>query len=293
MTRLTFGTRRVILVLAALLLAAVFLLPAKSRTVLQMAGKPIAATVALPIRVFSAVDSGILDIWEFYVALRGVREENEHLRRELALLRAQNAELREAAAAGQRLSGLLEFKQRMLFETVAARVLARDASNWFRGVVLDKGERDGVRAEMGVVTSTGVVGRIVKSNPSTSVVLLLTDPNNAVTGLIQRTRDEGIVEGTLNGQARMKYIPLLSTVREGDTIVTSGLTGGFPRGIPIGAITRVEKGEGELFRSADIVPDVDFAKLEEVLVITVPRPFTDEEASPLPPGQSPPRDTTR
>jgi rod shape-determining protein MreC len=110
------------------------------------------------------------------------------------------------------------------------------------------------------------------------VVLLITDPNNAVTGLIQRTRDEGIVEGTVRGLARMKYIPLLSAVRVGDTVVTSGLTGGFPKGLVIGSVRSLEKGEGDLFQSADITPEVDVSKLEEVLVISTPRPF-DERAT--------------
>ena len=156
-------------------------------------------------------------------------------------------------------------------QTVAARVIGRDATNWYRGVVLDKGERDGIQAEMGVMTLTGAVGRVVKTRASSSVVLLITDPNNAVTSLIQRTRDEGIIEGTFGGTVRMKYIPLLSTVRVGDPVVTSGLTGGFPKGVPVGTITNIQKDEGELFQTADVQPEVDFTKLEEVLVVTVPR----------------------
>ncbi|MFM8551002.1 MAG: rod shape-determining protein MreC, partial [Nitrospiraceae bacterium] len=133
--------------------------------------------------------------------------------------------------------------------------------------VLDKGARDGVKIEMGVMATDGAVGRVVKVTPYTAMVLLISDPNNAVTGLIQRTRDEGIVEGTADGRARMKYIPLLATLQGGDVVVTSGLAGGFPRGIPLGTITKVDKSEGELFQSAEIVPDVDLRKLEEVLVI--------------------------
>jgi rod shape-determining protein MreC len=144
--------------------------------------------------------------------------------------------------------------------------------------VLNRGERDGIRPEMGVMTQAGVVGRVVKANPSTAVVLLITDPNNAVTGLIQRTRDEGIVEGTVRGLARMKYIPLLSAARVGDTVVTSGLTGGFPKGLVIGSVRSIERVEGDLFQSADITPEVDVSKLEEVLVISTPRPF-DERAA--------------
>ncbi|MDE3035255.1 MAG: rod shape-determining protein MreC, partial [Nitrospirota bacterium] len=149
-------------------------------------------------------------------------------------------------------------------------------TNWYQSIVLDKGARDGINVEMGVMAPDGAVGRVVKVTPFTSMVLLITDPNNAVTGLIQRTRDEGIVEGTADGRARMKYIPLLATLQSGDVVVTSGLTGGFPRGIPMGTITRIDKAEGELFQSAEIVPEVDLHKLEEVLVITDPLPVGDE-----------------
>lgn len=121
---------------------------------------------------------------------------------------------------------------------------------------------------MGVITPVGVVGRIVKTTMSTAVALLLTDPNNAIAGLLQRTRDEGIVEGTPQHGVRMKYIPLLAGVREGDWIVTSGLVGGFPRGLPIGTVTTVEKDEGELFQVAAVEAAVDLSKVEEVLVIT-------------------------
>jgi rod shape-determining protein MreC len=95
----------------------------------------------------------------------------------------------------------------------------------------------------------------------------VTDPNNAIAGLIQRTRDEGIVQGTQQGLAQLKYIPLLSTLRDGDRVVTSGLIGDFPRGLVIGTITRIDKEEGALFQSAELMPEVDIGRVEEVLVI--------------------------
>jgi rod shape-determining protein MreC len=98
-------------------------------------------------------------------------------------------------------------------------------------------------------------------------VLLLTDPNNAIAGLIQRTRDEGIVEGVPQGRARLKYIPMLSAVKEGDRVVTSGLVGGFPRGLAIGTITSIDREEGALFQTGELAPEVDVNRVEEVLVI--------------------------
>ena len=266
--RSTPGARRVVVLFFALFLLALFLLPAQTRGLLQQASQPLAWLVSYPLEGFAGAGSRLGNLWEGYVALQDVRQENGRLRRELELLRGQNTALREAAASAKRLEGLLGFKDRSAFESIAARVIARNATNWYRALVLDKGDRDGVKMEMGVVTPAGVVGRVVKTTPHTAIVLLITDPNNAVTGLIQRTRDEGLVEGTPKGQSRMKYIPLLSSVQEGDAVVTSGLTGGFPRGLAIGVITKINKSEGELFQSADVVPEVDFSKLDEVVVIT-------------------------
>jgi len=287
----TSGTRRVTLVLLALLLSALLVFPTQSQGLLQYIGVPLAPIVTLPIETLAALDRNLRDVWEGYVALHGVREENQRLRREVELLRDQNSRLREGVSASQRLTALLEFKERTASQTVAAQVIGRDATNWYRAVMVNKGEGDGVRVEMGVITPAGVVGRVVKTNASASMVLLVTDPNNAITGLIQRTRDEGIVEGTARGLARLKYIPLLSTVRSGDRVITSGLTGGFPRGLPIGVITSIDKTEGDLFQSAEIVPDTDLTRLEEVLIITAPRGEAESDADALsaqPPQQRKP-----
>ncbi len=275
--RSTYGTKRLAVVLFALLLAALFLLPSQSQGVLQFLGGPLGQVLSVPLEAFSSLDRRMTEIWDGYVALRGIREENRQLRKELEFVQGQNNQLREAAVATQRLEAILDFKQKSIPDMVAAQVIGRDATNWYRGIILNKGEQDGVHAEMGVVTPAGVVGRVVKATSSSSVVLLMTDPNNAIAALVQGTRDEGIVEGTRNGRARMKYIPLLSTVHPGDRVITSGLTGSFPRGLAIGVMTHIEKEEGDLFRSAELEPEVDMTKLDEVLVIR--SPYEESDAS--------------
>jgi rod shape-determining protein MreC len=271
MLRALSGTTRLILLLLALLLSVIFLLPKQTRSVLQTVGQPISAVVFLPIEALTTLEQSVIGLWQEYVALRHVREENRQLRRDLDVLQRQNSDLRESAVAAQRLGSLLEFKEQFVPHTVAARVVRRDSTNWYSSVILNKGDRDGIRPEMGVMTSAGIVGRVVKTGPFSSIVLLVTDPHNAITGIIQRSRDEGIVEGTFQGRARIKYLPLLASIRVGDIVVTSGLTGGFPRGIVIGTVLTMQKEEGELFQSAEIAPQVDLSKLEEVLIITVPR----------------------
>jgi len=271
MLRALSGTTRLILLLLALLLSVIFLLPKQTRSVLQAVGQPISAVVFLPIEALTTMEQSVIGLWQEYVALRHVREENRQLRRDLDVLQRQNSDLRESAVAAQRLGSLLEFKEQFVPHTVAARVMGRDSTNWYSSVILNKGDRDGIRPEMGVMTSAGIVGRVVKTGPFSSIVLLVTDPHNAITGIIQRSRDEGIVEGTFQGRARIKYLPLLASIRVGDIVVTSGLTGGFPRGIVIGTVLTMQKEEGELFQSAEIAPQADLSKLEEVLIITVPR----------------------
>lgn len=271
MLRALSGTTRFILLLLALLLSVIFLLPKQTRSVLQTVGQPISAVVFLPIEALTTLEQSVIGLWQEYVALRHVREDNRQLRRDLEVLQRQNSDLRESAIAAQRLESLLEFKEQFVPHTVAARVMGRDSTNWYSSVILNKGDRDGIRPEMGVMTSVGIVGRVVKTGPFSSIVLLVTDPHNAITGIIQRSRDEGIVEGTSQGRARIKYLPLLANIRVGDIVVTSGLTGGFPRGIVIGTVLTMQKEEGELFQSAEIAPQADLSKLEEVLIITVPR----------------------
>jgi rod shape-determining protein MreC len=265
------GTRRLVLVSVLLLLIVLFLLPSQSQGLLQYVSNPLGEVLSLPIEAVSSIDHAISELWAGYVGLQMVREENEQLRKDIELLRGQNSQLRESASATERLKSLLQFKEQAASAMVAAQVIGRDASNSYRSVILNKGESDGIKPDMGVVTPVGVVGRIVKTTGATAVVLLVTDPSNAIAGLIQRTRDEGIVEGTHQGLARLKYIPLLSTVRDGDRVVTSGLVGGFPRGLPIGTIMRIDRSEGALFQSAEMIPEVDMSRLEEVLVIQDPR----------------------
>jgi rod shape-determining protein MreC len=207
-------------------------------------------------------------IWSDYVFLVGVREENQKLREELYQLQNENIQQGEATAALKRLESFLEFKEQIPYPMIAARVIGRDPTNWYRTMIIDKGEKDGIRVDMGVIVPRGVVGRVMKTATGISQIQLLTDRNSAVAGLIQRTRDEGIIEGTENGLARLKYLPVLSESQEGDLVLTSGLTGSFPKDLLVGRIHRVRRQDRALFQEAEVTPMVDFSKLEEVLVIT-------------------------
>jgi rod shape-determining protein MreC len=276
------GAKRAVFVLLAVLAAALLAFPESRQGPVQVAGRIIVSAVALPLRAVDALNHGIESVWNRYLTLHLVREENLTLRQEIARLKSDNTRLRETAASTDRLRALLDLKERLSYTTIAAQVIGRDPTNWYRSIVINKGRKDGLTTDMGVLTPAGVVGRVVKVYDRLAVVLLIIDRNNAVTGLIQRTRDEGIVEGTDKGLARIKYLPLLSTVKVGDQVVTSGLAGGFPRGLPIGRITKIERREAELFLSAEIEPDSDFSRFDEVLVVMVPRETSGSSAPPFP-----------
>ncbi len=275
--RVSYNARRFALAITVVLVLGFLLLPKQTQGVFQQLGGPVGWIVSWPLEGVAGIHDGIGRLWSRYLALQEVEAENRQLRRDLEFFQGQNTQLREAAAATERLTALLEFKSQALPVMIAAQVIGRDTGTWYRTIILNKGERDGVHPDMGVITPAGVVGRIVKTTAVTSVVLLVIDPNNAIPGLIQRTRDEGIVEGTLQGLAHLKYIPLLSNVRNGDRVVTSGLVGGFPRGLAIGTITKIDREEGALFQSAELTPDVDPYRVEEVLVIESPFVPSEDE----------------
>jgi rod shape-determining protein MreC len=271
MLRQIINYRRFILLFLVVLLVAALLFPELQKRPFHFLGRPVVFLVSGIQEGLTWIGGGFGHVWNGYIDLVSVQRENETLRQDLARLQNENIRLEEAALANDRLKQLLDLKKEMPYHLLAAEVIGRDPSNWYRTVMINKGTRDGVGIEMGVITPAGVVGRVIKADPASSQVLLLTDRNSAVAALIQRTRDEGLVEGTEKGFARIKYLSLLADLNEGDLVLTSGLTGVFPKGLQIGTLGRATKKELDLFQQAEVTPAVDFTKLEEVLVVRFPK----------------------
>jgi rod shape-determining protein MreC len=227
-------------------------------------------TVSPFIQVTAAVVGGVTDVWRDYVDLRHLREENKRLRRESAAAQRRIDQLEEQVLETQRLQRLLALRQVSQAEFLAARVVGKDATNWFKTILVDRGSVEGVQRGLPVLGADGLVGRVVEVTPTSAKVQLLTDPVSAVGGLIQRTRVTGIVSGNLGAGARVRYLPLLADVTVGDEVITSGMGGLFPKGIPIGRIAKVERRSGALFQEAALQPAVDLSRLEEVLILTRP-----------------------
>lgn len=227
--------------------------------------------VLRPLQLVTTQATGAVGgVWGRYVSLVGAEKENRELRERLRRLDAEHQHDAEVELENRRLNRLLDFQADVPSQVVTARVIGKDASGIFQSFVLDRGERDGIAAGMAVVCADGVVGRIAQASPHGSRVLLLSDHNSGVDALVQRTRARGLVEGALNRSCSMKYIKRGDELDVGDVVVTSGLDGIFPKGILIGRVSALTQKDFGLFQVAEVVPAVDFSKLEEVLVLTSP-----------------------
>lgn len=198
-----------------------------------------------------------------------LRAENARLRDEVGRLRGDTARLSEVARENDQLREQLNLKREQpLYQWVPARVIDRDASNLLRSVAINRGSADGISVGMTVITPAGLVGQIDRVGPRTARVLLITDVSSSATALIQGSRADGVVSGKAQPYLLMRYIRQPAEVKTGDRVVTSGVGGIFPNGIPIGRVTSVSKKDIEPFQEARIDPELDFQRLETVLVIT-------------------------
>ena len=188
-------------------------------------------------------------------------------RKEVERLKSRLTGLEEVIRENTRLQNLLEFKRKTIYSSVVANVIGRDPSRWNAAVVIDKGRSDGLKVGMPVVNDGGIIGKIVEVSSEKSKVLLLIDPQFSVAGLIQQSRETGVVSGTLNGLARMRFIDRDARLQIGDKVITSKLSPTFPESLIIGEVTRVYQDPQGLSQECILQPAVSFSQLEEVLVI--------------------------
>lgn len=202
-----------------------------------------------------------------YVALVSVNRENEILKTENARLRIQNSDLIEKANENKRLKRFLGFKKSLEHSTLLAQVIGMDASGVYQTVFINKGKDDGITPNMPVVAADGVVGKIMAVYGNMSQVGLMTDPAVSIDARIQRTRDRGVITGDLSASCLLRYLNRKASVQQGDTVITSGLDGVFPKGLTIGVVQSVHPGQHGLFWEAIVQPSANLNELEEALVI--------------------------
>jgi rod shape-determining protein MreC len=203
-----------------------------------------------------------------YFDLVNVRKENARLRKRVAALEGEKTRLAELEVENRHLSDLLELRAALGMRAVAARVIGADATELSRTLVLSQGSGSGLRRDLPVISTDGVVGKLIAVAPNASRVLLIDDHNSGLDAFDQRSRARGIVAGLLNGQMTMKYVDRTEDVKPGDAVVTSGLDGIFPRGLLVGQVTQVSQEGPGLFLNVGIRAAADFKKLEQVLILT-------------------------
>lgn len=266
-------------VIAVLFIMAVFLVFTSRRSTYPVSGGAAGILIVAPLQDFFVSSARLVkSVWYNYFFLISTAEQNRALRSEVQRLVAENNRCQEVELANQRLRSLLNFQKEFDIRVSAAEVIARDPSGWFKTIIIDKGSADGVRKRMPVVVAAGVVGQIIDVSLYYSKVLLAIDKNSAIDGLCQRSRAGGIVKGAdENDQCDFIYALRTSDISVGDTIITSGLDGIYPKGLPLGRVSGVVKKNYGMFQSVEIEPFVNFDELEEVLVVlNQPRhDFTD------------------
>jgi rod shape-determining protein MreC len=220
-----------------------------------------------PLMAITFVVKKIRYVWDNYILLVGTQKKNRELQKTVDLLREQTMSLQEVRAENDRLRRLLSLKERLPMRTISAEIIGRDPLEWFKAVLINKGQNDGVKKNQAVTTHQGVVGRTLEVASDCSKVLLITDTNSSVDAMVQRTRARGIVGGRASHLCELQYFASSDDVQRGDLVITSGLCGIFPKGLAVGRVGQVEKDPFGLFRYIELVPSASLNKLEEVSVL--------------------------
>lgn len=194
--------------------------------------------------------------------------ENKRLKEELLQLSTERLQYGEVINENKRLKELLAFKQEKHKIVCKARVIGRSYDRFLMLMTIDKGKVDGIQKNMAVISPKGLVGKIYEVKESFSQILLVRDPNFSVSVRVQESRVEGVLSGTGYTFVNLNYIPPEENIEKGNVIVTSGLDGLFPSGIPVGIVHSVNKENVEFFQNIKVIPFQYDTKLEEVIVIS-------------------------
>jgi rod shape-determining protein MreC len=213
------------------------------------------------------LQNGGRSILHDYLFLRGVRAENRQLKDQIEQMRLEQVRLSEDATQAHRLQSLLAFREQFISKTVAAQVIGSSGSDLSRSIYIDKGENAGLKPDMAVITAGGIVGKVWLVYPSTSLVLMINDQTSGVGVFMEKSRLQGVLRGTPNGELILERVMSDEQVAPGETVLSSGGDQIFPKGLPVGTVSKVSPGK-EMFLSIKVKPAADLSRLEEVLVVT-------------------------
>ncbi|HVR41053.1 MAG TPA: rod shape-determining protein MreC [Thermoanaerobaculia bacterium] len=206
------------------------------------------------------------DMYHGYLDMRRAVNENVRLHRQVAQLTTDNLKLQQSEGDVRRLRALLAYSEEFTMQTSLAQTIMLDTAGRFKSIIIDKGSGDGVEVNDAIVNANGLIGRVVLTTKDLAKIQLVTDSNCAVGSLLTRTRRQGVVRGNGGTALQMLDVPSLSDVSPGDEVLTAGIDGVYPKGIPIGTVVSAEPGQ-TLFKNIVVKPAVDFGKIEEVIVI--------------------------
>jgi rod shape-determining protein MreC len=260
---------RKVVLLGSLVAACLVLLTLQTRGYGSAAGD-IFAVVTAPIQTGLAKASrATFGLWTTYLDWKNVRAENRRLREEVQELRVQSLRVNETDDENRRLRRLLALQEQLPLTTLSGEIIAREWGGWIRSLTVNRGRGDNVPRLTAVISPNGLIGRVVDVRPGASIVQVLTDPTSTVGAHVLRTRTPGIVEGDPRGTLRFKFMARDgASIQSGDVLVTAGQGGLFPRGIPIGTGRSIDNRGAALFHYAELTPAVDFARVDEVLLVT-------------------------
>ena len=210
-------------------------------------------------------------IWQRYLLLKNAHEENAALRRKLQSLSENHARMRELKLEVARLEGLLRASKLQAAPTRLARIVAHDRNIFGKSLIVDIGSQDGVRKDMPVAHEAGLVGRVSRVSRGMSQVMPLLDSRSAVSVIAQRSRAQGIFAISPKGAIEVRRVPGDAEIKPGELLISSGVGGLFPKGLPVARVTEVIDAK-KLFLDVRAKPLVEFSRLEEVLILmTRPR----------------------
>jgi rod shape-determining protein MreC len=209
----------------------------------------------------------VVSSFQNYIYLWNTHRDNLGLLEENRRLLYTIANLQETQQENVRLRKLLQFQEKFKLNTVVARVVAKDVSTEFRAIRINRGENAGIKKNMAVVNNEGVVGRVLRVSATTADVVTILDLLSAVDSIVERSRARGVVEGKTDDTCALKYTLRTDDIQPGDTLVSSGLGGIFPKGVPVGLVSTVNRKQYGITQEVEVKPTVDFSKLEEVMVI--------------------------
>jgi len=253
--------RKRLLIFAVLVFAAFVLIPVfRKKDGMPPALKPFSYPYDTLSSIVSSLSVGISGVMN-------AAEENKRLKAELQTTLAERQRYGEIIKENQRLHELLSLKHQVQGSGTAAHVVARGYDKFINTLVLDKGKNEGISKDMSAITPQGLAGKVYAVRNDYSDIMLLRDPNFSVAVRLQESRYEGVLTGTGQRYCVLKYVPTENPVKEGEIVVTSGLDGIFPQGLPVGRVTKVLTEGVEFFQYIEVVPFQAAGKIEEVLVV--------------------------